>query len=323
MSNAIKVSASTILWNHQLRHLLMLKRGPTAKFMPNTYVFPGGLAESSSDFSFPVDLTNYTSVDNTKIIPKGLSSDLPLRICSLRETFEETGLLFVSDKANSQKEVLSTLKDDSLKKMQEKIKNKPSLFKDLFKDFIADVGALIPWAMWRTPTSYPTRYTTVFYVLNVDEDYKIDLCEKEMQNYFWKKPSDIIEGASGKIILPPPQYYEIMRIRLAGDMDLSLMTDPTLICPQVYKTIDEPKKIVTIMPGDNMYIKNMEESLKVTNNEISWKDLNMDDNKKTMHRLIYDTKPIYANVELLIKNIKESNKKSLHLFYYAPKNKWA
>ncbi|CEF64770.1 Nucleoside diphosphate-linked moiety X motif 19, mitochondrial [Strongyloides ratti] len=280
MNALIRKSASTILWNRELRNILMLQRGPTAKFMPNTFVFPGGVVEKTSDTNFPVDITNYGSVSGTKIIPKGDDSDFPLRICSLRELFEETGLLFVADKANSKKEVLSTLTDSGLSKMRNKVREKPSLFKDLFKDFIADVECLIPWSTWLTPATYPMRFNVVFYAINVDQNYDIDLCDKEMFSCFWEKPSHIFAKSKENVILPPPQYYELMRIRLAGDTDLSEMTDSNLICPQIYKTIDEPIKIVNILPGDNLFIDNFEDSEKLKVREISWKDLNMNDPKK-------------------------------------------
>uniref|UniRef100_A0A0K0F485 Putative nudix hydrolase 7 (inferred by orthology to a C. elegans protein) n=1 Tax=Strongyloides venezuelensis TaxID=75913 RepID=A0A0K0F485_STRVS len=322
MASAIRKSASTILWNRELRNILMLKRGPTAKFMPNAFVFPGGVVEKTSDMNFPVDITNYASVGGTKIIPKGMDSDLGFRICSLRELFEETGLLFVADKANNQKEVLSTLNDEGLNKMRDKIKEKPSLFKDLFKDFIVDVESLIPWSSWITPAPYPMRFNVIFYAINVSKNYDVDLCNKEMMTYFWGKPSDIIKKASENILLPPPQYYEVMRIRLTGDTDLSEMTDPNIICPQLYQTVDEPIKTVAILPGDNLFVNDFEESEKFDVRKITWKDLNMNDPKKVIHRFTYDSKPMYGNCELFVKNIGTPNKPPIHLFHYIQKNLW-
>jgi 8-oxo-dGTP pyrophosphatase MutT (NUDIX family) len=70
-----------------------MRRGPTAKFMPNTYVFPGGLVDKS-DKDFPLKSSNYDSVDAQPIKFNGFDNDYPLRIAALRELFEEAGKHF-------------------------------------------------------------------------------------------------------------------------------------------------------------------------------------------------------------------------------------
>jgi 8-oxo-dGTP pyrophosphatase MutT (NUDIX family) len=73
--------------------------------MPNSFVFPGGVLSPSADDHFPFfdERTNNvfvrakTKEEEFRSLPKlitlGLASDHALRVCALRELFEESGLL--------------------------------------------------------------------------------------------------------------------------------------------------------------------------------------------------------------------------------------
>lgn len=91
--------------------ILSLKRSLKSQFMPETYVFPGGnLSKSDSDlawlalyenFGFSSNaFKNLASIENVPEILQSnnqKSDELPkylsLRICAIRETFEECGIL--------------------------------------------------------------------------------------------------------------------------------------------------------------------------------------------------------------------------------------
>uniref|UniRef100_A0AC35UB74 Nudix hydrolase domain-containing protein n=1 Tax=Rhabditophanes sp. KR3021 TaxID=114890 RepID=A0AC35UB74_9BILA len=319
LSKVIK-SASTILWNSEVKHVLMLQRGNTAKFMPGAYVFPGGVSEQQHDFSFPVDSTNFGAVMSQPILCEEMKTDFGMRITSLRELFEETGLLMVADKANSEKEVLSTLDDPALAKARVKVKEDPSSFKDIFKDFIADVQCLTPWSNWLTPNIYPKRFNTVFFGIDVKENHKIDLCSKEMSDHIWKKPSHIIDSVHQGRSLPPPQFYELCRIRLLGKMKMHQLTDPTLLYPQVAKCPDDPDIIITLLPGDFLY--QLEDQQNIRMLRFTKQQLDLESTTKPIHRMTYHLNPIYTSQQLHIKNINPKSKDKIHLFYLQQNKPW-
>lgn len=64
----------------------MMRRGPTAKFMPNSYVFPGGLLDKN-DSNFPRSLTNFDLVDSQPIAMNGFNDDYEFRVAAIRGIF--------------------------------------------------------------------------------------------------------------------------------------------------------------------------------------------------------------------------------------------
>jgi 8-oxo-dGTP pyrophosphatase MutT (NUDIX family) len=97
--------------NIELRQVLMMRRGPTAKFMPNSFVFPGGLLELDTDSNFPVEKTNFANVAYEPIRMQGYDNDFPFRVAAVRELFEETGILLVENE-NTRESLLVTHEDD-------------------------------------------------------------------------------------------------------------------------------------------------------------------------------------------------------------------
>ena len=91
--------------------LLMLKRSSRSKFMPNAYVFPGGvtdthdfnanwrdLIDASRDRSRSTDELILNDVSRPMMIQENtndsfLNKDIAFRIGAIRETFEEAGIL--------------------------------------------------------------------------------------------------------------------------------------------------------------------------------------------------------------------------------------
>jgi 8-oxo-dGTP pyrophosphatase MutT (NUDIX family) len=88
----------------------MMRRGETAKFMPNSYVFPGGLLDKN-DINFPRSSTNFNLVDAQPIEMQGYEDDYAFRVAALRELFEEAGILLTFN-ANTRLPQLITEKDD-------------------------------------------------------------------------------------------------------------------------------------------------------------------------------------------------------------------
>lgn len=103
----------------------MVKRGNTAKFMPDSYVFPGGMVNSKEDAKFPMEKSNCDTftADNPPIKMSHFpESDFVLRVAAARELFEECGLLLTADINCRESKVESVAKDKRLEEWRQKVK---------------------------------------------------------------------------------------------------------------------------------------------------------------------------------------------------------
>uniref|UniRef100_A0A183BTL2 Nudix hydrolase domain-containing protein n=1 Tax=Globodera pallida TaxID=36090 RepID=A0A183BTL2_GLOPA len=130
----------------------MLRRGPGAKFMPNSLVFPGGVLDES-DLRFPREKTDFADGEvcgKRSPICLGLDDDVALRVCAIRELFEEGGLLPVVE---GDKPFLANAEGDvHLAEWRRKIMAEPESFAQLFHNrFRMSVSSLMPWSNWLTP----------------------------------------------------------------------------------------------------------------------------------------------------------------------------
>lgn len=194
----------TAKWNYSSKpnaadyRLLMVKRSGLSSFMANAFVFPGGLVEVAdysplwwSVFSSlgiereeltkfchfdgprppmvnsPITLTSKNAPLNEDYLP----SDIALRIAAIRETFEETGILLLTNPAleTTQEATTHTLvtQNIDIQLWQEKIHDDPYAFLDLCLEsrMCPDIWSLYEWSDWLTPTSVGhRRYDTMFYL---------------------------------------------------------------------------------------------------------------------------------------------------------------
>ncbi|KAF5895570.1 nucleoside diphosphate-linked moiety X motif 19 [Clarias magur] len=166
--------------------VLLLKRSGRSGFMPNAYVFPGGLADPS-DFSSdwlevfkavrhlpsfglaPVKQPQETrppifATDRSRL-GSPIPGDVAFRICAVRETFEESGVLLVvpGDQADTlnpgchgdaQLTALSDRWDKSLiAKWRAKVLENSENFIQMCRELecLPNIWALYEWGNWLTP----------------------------------------------------------------------------------------------------------------------------------------------------------------------------
>lgn len=192
--------------------LLMMKRSSQSRFMPNNYVFPGGMlddADFSKGWKKLLRLTEETNHFFTKgkegafIFSrqrdnefKSISAEVALRIAAIRETFEESGVLLARP-INEVTEILSTCKnhplecrvhntsdDKSITKWRKKIMEDPNQFLNMCEEIgvAPDIWSLYEWAIWMTPLHLRSRrYDTAFFIGCIEEAPKISIDTGEMQ----------------------------------------------------------------------------------------------------------------------------------------------
>ncbi|CAB3409454.1 unnamed protein product [Caenorhabditis bovis] len=275
-----KEASSIVLANVKTRKILMLKRGSTAKFMPNSMVFPGGVVED---------------------VDKKLGD--PSRICALRELFEESGILLTKDGFES------SVDDGDLRAIKDNVKTDSNVFSKVAHKFSTD--RLLDFETFLTPATAARRYYTKFFLGVLNEEPKVDLCTSEMSEYCWIDPIECVEQAfAEQFILPPPQVYMLTRLsQIKNWEDCDKYCNQTPICPQPIHT--ETELIHNVFPGDHLYINN--DCFVQPGRQMKLEELKI---LKTLptHRVVYKKKPVYARCEVYMHNLKEEDAKKFHQF---------
>lgn len=180
----------------------LLRRRPTLAFAPGMYVFPGGgLQESDREV---VDWVGPTCSQWGERFGCDADTARGLVVAAVRETFEESGILFAGPDASS------VVADTSTPELQ-----KARLDLDAgelsFGDFLGARGLVLrsdllgAWSHWITPAFEPRRYDTRFFVAAVPRGQSVGTLPGEADRATWASVASVLEAvkAGDAAMLPP------------------------------------------------------------------------------------------------------------------------
>ena len=202
MSYAARVNSDM----SSLLQVLVFKRTSNTSFMPNSVVFPGGGFDKQDaslgweSFFRERNVSNtalkaITQVDGARpyiFQTEGtdlLDRNLSLRLCALREAFEELGVLLVTDEQRQKTETgfSKCLQLPDVDSWQQKIHDGTASFQALHTALgtVPDVFNLYEWSCWLTPAMFrKRRFETAFYLAVLNEMPAIHPEPHEVQEYF-------------------------------------------------------------------------------------------------------------------------------------------
>lgn len=195
--DSIRLSASIILIREPDRsadpfEVFVLRRGEASSFMPGRYVFPGGALEVSDG-----------EADR--------GGDSPaMRICALRETFEEAGVITATDPGAA-----AGLDPERLAGARQAVHDgRTGLVQALAGLALEpDPQTLTPYARWITPKARPKRFDAMFYLARMPEGQTPTADMSETTRGVWLSPGRALEeNEAGRAALAPPQ------VRLMGEL---------------------------------------------------------------------------------------------------------
>ena len=185
--------------------VFMVKRAQKSGFMAGAHVFPGGVLDAADDVDSWQELYG----------PRTLPGDFAFRLASIREAFEESGVLLLEDSARS-----ALLQGDEKRIWRKRVHDDATQFKNLCAELesLPAVFSLKAWSHWVTPTAEPRRYDTRFYVAWTPELPEAHHDEEETVDSTWSSPRSSLDSfEEGTMFLPPPTWYTLRELAAFTD----------------------------------------------------------------------------------------------------------
>ena len=203
----LRVATSVILARDGAEGLevFLLQRADSMAFGAGMSVFPGGGLDAADRAAHADGLVDaQAAVDAATSWGTTPQEAAALLACAVRETYEETGVLF-ADVAPPAPGTRARLAAREIG----------------LHDVVGRVAAdrLRPWARWLTPEVMPRRYDTAFFVAAVPEGQEPDGDTSEAVGAGWCAPARALrEWDAGDRALMPPTWAVLTELAAAPDV---------------------------------------------------------------------------------------------------------
>lgn len=183
--------------------VLLLRRGGSARFMPGTWVFPGGRVEPD-DGGIPCEVEPSTLA--RLALPASLARGL--LAAAARELYEEAGILV---------SMHHLPESDRWDLCQRRIRMAPLCDR---RGARLDLRGLLPWSRWVTPEIEPLRFDTHFFVAELAAGTRAVHNPDEMSEGRWLCPEEALRLAqAGQMPLSPPVFRTLEELASRGSLE--------------------------------------------------------------------------------------------------------
>lgn len=248
--------------------VLMTKRAPGLSFMAGLWVFPGGRMEPSDLAPELADRADQAAIadtgsrmlDRAQARPIDAITARGLMVAACRETFEESGVLLARPRDGSPTRDAS--RSARVMARRSAAAADPAEFARILldEDLLLDLGRLVYWAHWITPTFETRRFDTRFFALQVPADQEASVDHGELTHHAWVGESDVrTHVASGEMQLAPPTRMTLEDLwasyRAHGGLTAMLEAERTRTVPPILpKRIEHAgDEVELVMPWDAQY----------------------------------------------------------------------
>jgi 8-oxo-dGTP pyrophosphatase MutT (NUDIX family) len=188
--------------------VLLLQRSLSASFVPGAFVFAGG-AIDSGDYQMALDAFEPDSKASDE---QSVQEERAAKIASLRECFEEAGLLPACLQGSQR-----------LRRIPETLVGQRKLVHSgqiPFAQAMADhsvtpnLEAIVPFGRWVTPAGPPRRFDTRFFLAAAPEEQEALEDGSELISSRWMTPTSALAAAdAGELLLIFPTRKTLERLR--------------------------------------------------------------------------------------------------------------
>jgi 8-oxo-dGTP pyrophosphatase MutT (NUDIX family) len=242
--------------------VLMSLRHADLAFMGGMWVFPGGtLAPADqSDAARKLVAPEHPGFALRDLegaaLPPAIATALAIAAC--RETFEETGVLLARRTDGS---AIESAQLARLQAQRATLATDPALFVAALarENLRLDLGSVIYWAHWVTPSGVPRRFDTRFFVTRAPASHEHTADTHETTECIWMTPRELLAKAHDdamRIAQPTRYNLEDLRVSLARHRTLDALLRAEAhreVAPIMPKLWKENGKTVIVMPWNEEY----------------------------------------------------------------------
>jgi 8-oxo-dGTP pyrophosphatase MutT (NUDIX family) len=233
----------------------MVRRHVSSDFAPDVYVFPGGKVdaedrEPSLLRHIDKDILRPTEVDFA-------DGDLGFRVAALRELFEEAGVVLAVDSSGAMVRLGSTDADRFADDRRRLRRGETTLHAIADREGIRYTpGMLVPFSRWITPTTFPRRYDTRFFVAMLPDGQDPLHDDYETTAGRWIAPSRALElyrQGEFPLVFATEKHLE----KLASYPSLRAVIEsvrPNDLEPVMPRPVDRDGATEFLLPGDEGYL---------------------------------------------------------------------
>ena len=219
LNSAPKDSATVILVRQaqgKTMEVFLARRHVNQSFMAGAFVFPGGRLEAADADSA---LTEFISAKDD-FHPHSLLQDnaltkktaLSFFFCAIRETFEETGVLFARTKGGHSIDFGNAVIKSRFAAYRQSLNLGNITLTEIARqeELILMPKLLIPYSHWITPEIVPKRFSTRFFLAELPQGQSATTDKDELTSSLWVTPHDALQMyTAGEITLMPPTLKTI------------------------------------------------------------------------------------------------------------------
>lgn len=219
--------------------ILLLKRSPASRFMPNAYVFPGGAVDGDDAteqiYGLCAGVADATASEQLDLPRNGLQ----FFVAAVREAFEECGLLYAYDVPGRIAD-LASWETKRLDRLRTELESTGSGLATLCasQGWQLAVDQLIYFGHWITPAALPRRFDTRFFIACMPPQQIASLAGDEMVGLIWLSAQEALARyAAGDLKLMRPTRTLLGQITEFDCIDA------------LFDFARKPRKILPVMPA--------------------------------------------------------------------------
>jgi 8-oxo-dGTP pyrophosphatase MutT (NUDIX family) len=245
--------------------VLMMRRGAGLAFMAGMWVFPGGRLDAADSSAPALSRLHDTGRGQSEGLLRTMHGEavesdtaLGLHVAACREAFEEAGVLMA---VTASGEPADPARVARLGERREAVTRDAQAFVRMLEeeDLRLDVGPLVYWSHWITPSIEPKRFDTRFFVAPLPHGQDVSADLSELTEHAWVNPATVAASIErGEIQVVPPTLLTLEDLAESharhGGLDAMLEAERGRPTPPVMPRIEAgPGGVSVVMPWDPRY----------------------------------------------------------------------